>query len=522
MAPNLTATKAGALATWIEPTDATKTTHRVRFASFANGRWSPATTIAEARTIVANWADVPSVVQQGDGTLLAHWAEKSAPDVYAYDVMLARSDDGGRSWQALGRAHDDASPTEHGFVSLVPERDRTTAIWLDGRATPNGGPTALRARTIGKTPSAESVVDDRVCDCCSTHAAHVDDGPIVVYRDRSGDELRDIYVSRQVGGAWTAPQPVANDGWKIAGCPVNGPAVAASGRDVVVAWFTYAEQRARVRVAFSSDAGDSFGPPVDVEVPDGTRAPVGRVDVVLHERDAIVSWLASDREAGTVNVRRVARDGRLGRELAIARAAAGRESGFPRLSRLDNGQLLAIWTETSEPSRLRAVRIAIASMPAVEQRLQRVDAPPQAFAVGASAPEYRATTLTGAPVDLRSLRGTPVLLNVWATWCEPCRHELPILDRLRTRFAERGLRVIAASVDREEPREEIAAFVNRRELAMETWLDREDRASQLFGITTLPVTLLFDASGTLVWRQDGAITDPAPALEAAIERVLAR
>ncbi|HEY5920230.1 MAG TPA: sialidase family protein, partial [Kofleriaceae bacterium] len=101
-APHVTSAKTGVLATWIEPVDATKQRHRVRFASFDGGRWTAATTIVEAGSLVANWADVPSVVQQGDGTLIAHWAEKSAPDAYAYDVMLARSGDGGRTWQPLG------------------------------------------------------------------------------------------------------------------------------------------------------------------------------------------------------------------------------------------------------------------------------------------------------------------------------------------------------------------------------------------------------------------------------------
>lgn len=526
MAPNLTPTRDGVIATWTEPVDASKTAHRVRFASYASGRWTAATTIAEAPSIMANWADTPSVVQQGNGTLVAHWAEQVAPAAHAYDVVLASSADAGRTWQPLGRAHGDRSATEHGFVSLVPERDRTVAIWLDGRDTLKGGPTRLRTTVVAGADDkrVETILDERVCDCCSTNAAATDAGAIVVYRDRSAEEIRDISIVRQTGGAWSEPAPVATGGWKIAGCPVNGPAVAARGREVAVAWFTLAGGTPHVRVAFSADAGASFGPAIDVDVPQGTRAPSGRVDIELHGGDAVVTWLASEREAGVVLARRIARDGRRGSELELARTTSGRESGFPRLATLPGDELLVMWTETSEPKRLRAVRVLAAALPKPEHPGEASKPAPAAatLAVGATAPDYHATSATGTRIDLRSLRGAPVLLNVWATWCEPCRHELPILDALRTRHRSRGLRVIAASVDRDESAEQVVAFMQRRKLGVELWLDREDRASTVFGIATLPATLLFDAKGTLVWRRDGVITDGDPELAAAIERVLAR
>ena len=161
-------------------------------------------------------------------------------------------------------------------------------------------------------------------------------------------------------------------------------------------------------------------------------------------------------------------------------------------------------------------------MPQVDGAVVAAAQPPVTNAIGTPAPEYRAVTLAGAKVDLAALRGSPVLLNVWATWCEPCRHELPILDRLRKRLGPRGLRVVAASVDRDKPPHEIAHVIQRRGLDIEVWLDPDDHASRAFGIATLPVTLLFDATGTLVWRRDGAIMDDDPALASALERVLTK
>ena len=519
MAPNVTPTEMGAIATWIEPVDKSPKAHRVRFATYASGRWSAPTTIAQSDAIVANWADVPSVSQQTDGTLVAHWAEKSASDPYAYDVALARSTDRGQAWQPLAHPHRDGTPTEHGFVSLIGEQDHTTAIWLDGRETVGGGATTLRAATIGEGIGAEVLVDDRVCDCCSTAAALTDDGPVVVYRDRTEDEVRDPWIARFTGSTWTT-HAIHDDGWKISGCPVNGPAIDAHGRRVAVAWFTYAGQVARVRVAFSDDAGASFTAPIEVDAPRGTRAPVGRVDVVLDGADAIISWLASDREAGQVLARRVSRDGRLGMELEIARVNAGRDSGFPKLVRASRTELLVMWTETGDPSQVRAVRLATISVPSLGVSKPTAPSEVAALAVGASAPDYSAETIAGGQVRLQELRGKPVLLNVWATWCEPCRHELPVLQGFHTRFGSRGLRVIAANVDRETSRDDVRAFVTRRELSMDVWIDREDRASHTFGIATLPATFLFDATGTLVWRRDGAITGNDRDLEAAIESVL--
>jgi hypothetical protein len=214
MAPNLAATAGGWLMTWVEPGSGG---HRVRFARFAAGAWNAPSTIAEGAAIVANWADVPSVAAAADGALVAHWAEASTDE--AYDVVLARSEDGGASWRRLGVPHRDGTRTEHGFVSLVGEGAAVRAVWLDGRA----GTTALRSALVGVSIGEEEVIDARVCDCCGTAAIATEGGTLVAYRDRSGDELRDIATARRASEGWSEPSAVHGDGWKIAGCPVNGP-----------------------------------------------------------------------------------------------------------------------------------------------------------------------------------------------------------------------------------------------------------------------------------------------------------
>lgn len=370
--PNLTGTGDAILATWLEPSDAPSKGQRLRFARFAGGRWGRAVTIAEGAAILANWADIPSIARQGDGVLVAHWVEKSAAGGEASDVVLARSTDGGATWRRLGSPHRDGTPTEHGFVSLVPDGDEVLALWLDGRATANGaaGPTVLRAARVGAAVGEERLVDDRVCDCCSTSAASTDEGPAVVYRDRSPDELRDPSIARRTGGVWSAPRAVHADGWQIAGCPVNGPMLAASGREVVAAWYTYAEKQPRVRVAFSEDAGATFERPIEIDAPRGARAPLGRLDVTLDRPgEAIVSWVASEREAGRLLIRRVARDRRRGPELEVAAISAARSGGFPKLELLGADVVLA-WTDPAART-LRALRLARGDVPAVESVVER-------------------------------------------------------------------------------------------------------------------------------------------------------
>jgi len=239
MAPNLSVSGEQVLLSWLEPEAGD---HLVRFSRLDRGfLWSPAATVARGSDLFVNWADFPSVEMAPGGFLLAHWLQKSGPGTYAYDVRLARSDDGGTTWLALGTAHDDGTPTEHGFVSLLPEGEGIRAFWLDGRdmtpeAAPHseghggGGSMTLRTAVIGEGIGESEVLDQRTCECCQTAAAMTSAGPVVVYRDRTEEEVRDISIVRRDGGGWTRPEPVYEDGWVVPGCPVNGPAIASGNQ----------------------------------------------------------------------------------------------------------------------------------------------------------------------------------------------------------------------------------------------------------------------------------------------------
>jgi hypothetical protein len=353
--PDLVAMPDGRLLlSWIET--GTGSSHTLKFAIFDGNTWSAAQEIARGDDWFVNWADTPHIAATEDGALWAHWLRQSAKAAYAYDVVLSRSSDGGKTWSAPLTVNDDGTPTEHGFVSLWPQsRDSLGIAWLDGRNTSGeghgghdghgGGAMSLRVANLDAdlNKSAESELDPRTCDCCQTDAAMTARGPLLVYRDRDGDEIRDIVAARFDSGAWTSPRKVHDDRWKMPACPVNGPAVVANGTQAWVAWYTAAGDLPKVRVARSQDAGDSFFPPVDL---DSGMEVQGRVGVAVDGDNAWFSWSREDTDGQSLWLARY--DAELGKELQRIQVAKlqgrGRATGFAQLVAHGNGAYL-VWTD---------------------------------------------------------------------------------------------------------------------------------------------------------------------------------
>jgi hypothetical protein len=347
--------------TWIERN--ADSSHAVKLAVREGGSWSAPRTIVEREPFFVNWADFPSLAVSPSGRLVAHWLQRSGPATYSYDVRVAQSSDGGATWSPSMVLHRDGLQAEHGFVSMWPAAgDSIAAVWLDGRKS--AMPDSAREMQLAYTTlagdgsrGAERMLDARICDCCQTSVALAANGPVVVYRDRSANEVRDIYVTRLVDGAWTAPAAVHADGWEIDACPVNGPSIAASGDRVVVAWFTGARDSARVKAAFSSDGGATFGTPVVVD--DGN--PAGRVDVELLDRErAVVTWIErTGGDTAEVRLREVRADGTRGEASRVATTSGKRASGFPRMVRTRD-EIVFAWTVPGTPAVVRVARARIA------------------------------------------------------------------------------------------------------------------------------------------------------------------
>jgi hypothetical protein len=335
-------------------------------ARLVGSTWSEPRTIATGDDFFVNWADFPSVIEMPDGSLAAHWLQREGPDTYAYGVRIARSSDGGESWSSPLTPHLDGTLTEHGFVSLFPTPDGSlAAVWLDGRdfaraaAEGEEAEMSLRYAEIDEAGEirAEALLDGRTCDCCQTSAALTSAGPIVVYRDRSDAEIRDISMVRRLDGRWTAPAVLHEDDWHIPACPVNGPAVSATGDRLAVAWYTAAGDEPKVFVAFSEDAGASFGEAFQVD----EGEPLGRVDIaLLPDGSALVLWLETTEEGARVTARRIRADGASSQAETVALTDVSRSSGFPRML-LRGTEVVLAWTDAAGEGVLRTAIATLAT-----------------------------------------------------------------------------------------------------------------------------------------------------------------
>ncbi len=346
---------------WVESSDLGSTLY---FSALHDGQWGSAYAVAQGDDWFVNWADFP-VLSVNGASKVAHWLQKSSDGTYNYDVV-ARFYDGHQDvWSDDVVIHKDGVSAEHGFVSMLPmSDDRTFISWLDGRNTAghgghdgDHGPGGMTLRggifsAAGKTLQ-EWELDSLTCDCCQTSTALTPNGPAVVYRDRTTDEIRDIYITRWVNNEWTPPKPVYADNWQIAGCPVNGPSMAALGNKLAVAWFSAKDELPQVKLAISQDGGENFAAPVLVA--EGSTN--GRVSLAITETGSIaVSWLKIDGSDAELMLSLFTSSGKHLETTRIAATKASRRSGFPVITAVSN-TLYLTWTDISQGSRVKVARI---------------------------------------------------------------------------------------------------------------------------------------------------------------------
>jgi hypothetical protein len=360
--PQLTASKDGVILSWLESAGSQTA---LKYSERTDTGWSEPRLVAAGSDFFVNYADVPSVVRLADRTLVAHWLREHGKAA-GYDLRLARSVDEGKTWSPPFSPHHDGTNTEHGFASMFDTGAGLGLVWLDGRGMkPGAGPDDDGTGDMGLREAhfdrdlkqlSEAAVALRVCECCPTAAAVSTDGPIVAYRNRSADEVRDIYVSRFTGDGWTVPSRVHEDGWKIDGCPVNGPAISAAGRNIAVAWFTAPGDDGHAFVSFSKDAGRTFSAPVQVD----DAGSLGRVDVEqLADGSAVVGWIEFANKSASFKVRRVEPGGQRSAAASVTDLGENRNSSYPRLARRGQ-ELIFAWPGSGDHLR---VETAVAKLP---------------------------------------------------------------------------------------------------------------------------------------------------------------
>jgi hypothetical protein len=358
---------------WLSWTETVDGGHRLRLAALGPTGFAPARTVAEGGPWFVNWADFPTFAVGERGTIVATFLPMSADGTFTYDAVFRRAPAGRLTFSPARKLHRDEVQGEHGFVSLASVGGgRFAACWLDGRAmggghghpAPGEGAMRLYTTTIEDDGDLgpERLLDDRVCECCQTALVRLRDGTLLAcYRDRGEGEERDIAFVLGAGApdgarTWTAPRTVHRDGWVIAGCPVNGPALAAGAGGAGVAWFTLGSGgRPRVRVARLDGSGRAFGPPVEVD--DGS--PEGRVDLVCDGDGRFwVTWLERVADEGVWRLRRVPEAGAEGMPEArdLARVPLERRSGFLRAAAVGT-DLLVTWTT---PAGIAVGRVSLA------------------------------------------------------------------------------------------------------------------------------------------------------------------
>jgi cytochrome c biogenesis protein CcmG, thiol:disulfide interchange protein DsbE len=132
--------------------------------------------------------------------------------------------------------------------------------------------------------------------------------------------------------------------------------------------------------------------------------------------------------------------------------------------------------------------------------------------VGTGAPDFAAHDLQGNPVRLAELRGEVVLLNIWATWCPPCREEMPSMQRLHEEFGPLGLQVVAVSIDAPPGRFDrtgqiggnVEAFARDMGLTFPLWLDPAGDIQRAYRTTGVPESFVIDRDGRIVKKVIGA------------------
>jgi peroxiredoxin len=176
----------------------------------------------------------------------------------------------------------------------------------------------------------------------------------------------------------------------------------------------------------------------------------------------------------------------------------------------------------SGPAATRGVTTTATTTTTTATTATAAEAAPPDTSVGAKMPTFAAETLDGKPFDLTKERGSDVvLLNVWATWCGPCKGEVPDLVKMHDKYATRGFKVVGVSID-DGGVDAVKEFVSQNKMTYPVALDSESHVANVLQTTVLPTSVLIDRNGMIVWRHFGAVKTDDAALVKALDAALAQ
>ncbi len=326
--------------------------HALRFSRWTGSAWAEPETISRGQNWFANWADFPALTVLPNGSMLAHWLTRTdGGGSYGYGIRVAQRIPGLAQWREI-HGIGLGNPTDYaGFLSFVP--GEAAALFLAPPSAPQNASAGdhehghrKTVRQIGFDNKGkvkdEGEVDADACSCCQTAIGRTERGLIAAYRDHQPGEIRDIAIIRQIDGVWTKPRPLHNDGWKINGCPTDGPSLAASGSQVAIAWLTRAGEVPKVQVILSRDNGETFSKPVRLD----SGNPLGRPSIVAaNGGEFLVVWLEKlDANQNELRIKRVQANGDTSEPAVVARVPIGRAAGFPKIAATGE-QILVAWRD---------------------------------------------------------------------------------------------------------------------------------------------------------------------------------
>ncbi|GAB4366095.1 MAG: hypothetical protein OHK0021_09650 [Bryobacter sp.] len=335
---------------WIDPLPDNR--HALRVSRWRRDHWSAPETVAEGAHWFVNWADFPALSSLPDGQMLAHWLARPATGgKWGYGIHIAHRNRSGE-WKPTAAFNAENMEDYAGFLSFA----GANAVFLAPPDQPAGHQKTLRFARFDARGQVidEAVLDTDVCSCCQTAIAMTPHGLLAAYRDHRPGEIRDISFVRQQKGVWTAPQTLHADGWKINGCPTEGPTIAVAGNSVALAWLTRAGGVAKLQCAFSLDGGATFSRVIRVD--DGN--PLGRPCLLRIPTGFALAWIERDGNQATLSLRVLHRDGKAASSLVVASVAPARGTGLPRLA-LASSHLFLAWRD----ERVRVARVPLSALP---------------------------------------------------------------------------------------------------------------------------------------------------------------
>jgi hypothetical protein len=335
--------------------------HRLLVARLAekSRAWSKPVEIYAGRDLAADASDFPTL-GGGAKTLAAVWDDGHGR------AFFSRSLDEGQTWTAPAALTKESDRIENPTLAVL-ANGQVLAAWLDGRGSKekSGSPQRLYARLLDAN-GPDTLVDPRVCECCQlAFTAFPDGSALLAYRGRTEQEVRDIVAARFVDGTWEARRQRSEDGWKIDGCPVNGPRVVSDGPRVVASWFTAATDEPRVLVSSSADAGATYTLAERVDLGHA----LGHVDVLLlRDGTQLISWLETagddpSQRAG-LYLRRYGPNGAKNPPVLLAALPSARAAGFPRLALIKDfdsspAEIAVVYTEPADKGRVVTLRVTL-------------------------------------------------------------------------------------------------------------------------------------------------------------------